>query len=316
MTANTPSKQPSLGIFILCHNRPEETRLAIRSVLDQSDPDFAFTVSDNSSNDEVQAMVRAEFPSVHYVRRTPTLPAMQHFNRCIDDVTSDYFCLFHDDDVMGPNFVREMKKTAQAYPQAIALGCNAVIDVFGKPQALPSFLARREFEVIAYAKDLAARYFSRSQSGIAPFPGYVYSARLVGNLRLPVDGGKYADVSWLLELARKAAVVWIQQPLMTYRMHGGNDGNTESRGDRLRFLAYLKRNRALLGENILQEYRCSFIYKALLQESSTTLRTQRRLLAQRFLSDYRWGRYARAATYRALLERALVKRAHKRAQKR
>lgn len=312
MTAKTLSKQPSLAIFLLCHNRPAETRIAIRSVLDQSDPDFAFTVSDNSSNDEVQTMVRAEFPAVHYVRRTPSLPAMQHFNRCIDDVTSDYFCLFHDDDVMGPNFVREMKKTAQAYPHAIALGCNAVIDVFGKPQALPSFLARRELDVIACAQDLAARYFSRSQSGIAPFPGYVYNARLVANLRLPVDGGKYADVSWLLELARKAEVVWIRQPLMTYRMHGGNDGNTESRRDRLRFLAYLKRNRSWLGDGILQDYRCSFIYKALLQESDTGHSVRRRVLAQKFLSAYRWGRYARVTTYRALVERALVKRAQKR----
>lgn len=312
MTANTLSNQRSLGVFLLCHNRPEEARVAIRSVRGQSDPNFAFTVSDNSSNDEVETMVRTEFPTVHYVRRAPALSAMRHFNSCIDDVTSDYFCLFHDDDVMGPNFVREMKMTAQAYPQAIALGSNAVIDVFGKPQALPSFLARREFDVIACAQDLAARYFSRSQSGIAPFPGYVYSARLVGNLRLPVDGGKYADVSWLLELARKAAVVWIRQPLMTYRMHGGNDGNTESRRDRLRFLAYLKRNRSWLGDGILQDYRCSFIYKALLQESDTGPSARRRVLAQQFLSAYRWGRYARATTYRALVERALVKRAQQR----
>ena len=309
MTAQLLPKLPTLEIFLLCHNRPADARQSSRSVLSQSDSNFAFTVSDNSSTDEVEAMVRAEFPSVHYVRRAPTLPAMQHFNRCIDDVSSDYFCLFHDDDVMGPSFVQEMKRAAQAYPQAVALGCNAIIDVFGKPQTMPSFLARKEFEVIACAQDLAARYFSRSQSGIVPFPGYVYRARVVENIRLPIDGGKYADVSWLLELARKAAVVWIRQPLMTYRMHEGNDGNTESRRDRLRFLAYLKRNRSLVGEEILQDYRCSFVYKALLKGSDAARNMRRQLVAKKFLAAYRWGRYVRTTTYRALWERALVKRA-------
>jgi GT2 family glycosyltransferase len=309
MTVHTPRAGPSLGIFILCHNRPEETRLAIRSVLDQSDQNFTLTVSDNSSNDEVESMVKADFPSVHYVRRVPMVPAMQHFNRCIDDVTSDYFCLFHDDDLMGPTFVQEMRKAARAFPQVIALGCNAVIEVFGKPQAAPSFLARKEHAFIRSARDLAARYFSRSQSGIAPFPGYVYNTRLVGDLRFLTDGGKYADVTWLLELARRATMVWIRQPLMTYRMHASNDGNTESRRDRLRFLAYLKRNRSWLGEGILQDYRCSFVYKTLLKEAGTTTVVRRRAVAQKFLSSYRWARYARAATYQALVERARVKRA-------
>ena len=311
MTAVLPSSKPTLGIFILCHNRPEETRLAIRSVLEQSDQHFTLTVSDNSSNDAVEAMVKSDFPSVHYVRRLPMLPAMQHFNRCIDDATADYFCLFHDDDLMGPNFVREMKSAARAFPQAIALGCNAVIEVFGKAQATPSFLARKEYEPIRSAQDLAARYFSRSQSGIAPFPGYVYNTRLVAGQRLLTDGGKYADVTWLLELARKAALVWTRQPLMIYRMHASNDGNTESRRDRLRFLGYLKRNRSWLGEGILQDYRCSFVYKTLLKASGARSATHRVAVAHKFLSGYRWARYGRAATYQALVERALVKRAER-----
>lgn len=311
MTQAAPANPPTIAIFILCHNRPEETRLVIRSVLNQSDPNFSLTVSDNSSNDEVEAMVSAEFPSVRYVRRAPMLTAMQHFNRCIEDVESDYFCLFHDDDLMGPSFVQEMRRAALKHPNAGALGCNAVIEVFGRPQAAPSFLARREYDTIGSARKLAARYFSRSQSGIAPFPGYVYNTRLVGGLRFPTDGGKYADVTWLLELTRRAAMVWVRQPLMTYRMHGGNDGNTESRRDRLRFLGYLKRNRLWLGEGILQDYRCSFVYKTLIKEARPGQQDRRRRLASKFLSVYRWARYGRSSTYMALLERALVKRAQK-----
>lgn len=309
MSVETASRTPSLGIFILCHNRPQDARHAIQSVLEQTDPNFTLTVSDNSSNDEVQSMVEAEFPSVHYVRRQPMLPAMQHFNQCVDEVRTDYFCLFHDDDLMGQQFVSQVKGAALAHPQAVALGCNAVIEVFGKPQANPSFLARKRYDTIPSAQQLAARYFSRSQSGIAPFPGYVYNTRLVGNVRFLPDGGKYADVTWLLELARKAPIVWIRQPLMTYRMHGGNDGNTESRRDRLRFLGYLKRNLSWLGQGLVQDYRCSFIYKMLLKQPDSGQTQRRRAVAKNFLSVYRLARYTRATTYLALLERARVKRA-------
>ena len=307
MTAGMRATAPWLDIVILCHNRPLDAQRAIASVLAQNTAGFKLTVSDNSSNDEVQAMVQREFEGVHYVRRTPMLSAMQHFNRCIDEVTADYVCLFHDDDLMHPDFVRVMHQTAAAQPQAVALGCNAVVEVMGRPQAAPSFLARHAVEAIDSAQNLAARYFSRAQSGIAPFPGYVYQRRLVGAKRFLTDGGKYADVTWLLELARTHAMVWIRQPLMTYRMHEGNDGNTESRRDRLRFLAYLKRQRDWLGEGIVQDYRCSFIYKTLLKSPPQAGAVHRLRVAQTFVATYRWARYGRWATYRALVERARVK---------
>lgn len=312
MTRTPHATAPWLQIFILCHNRPDDAQKAIASVLAQRDRNFSLTVSDNSSTDEVGAMVRRAFPTVNYLRRLPPLSAMEHFNRCIDETSADYFCLFHDDDLMDPDFVGVMKRAAINHPHAVALGCNAVLEVMGSRQATPSFLARHAVEVMHTAQNLAARYFSRSQSGIAPFPGYIYQRQRVGAQRFLTDGGKYADVTWLIELARHATMVWITQPLMTYRMHAGNDGNTESRRDRLRFLAYLKRQRSWLGDGLVQDYRCSFIYKALLQQPMPGGRSHRYETATAFLSFYRWARYGRFATYQALLERARVKRASKR----
>ena len=311
MTGSLRPSEPWLDVVVLCHDRPLDAQRAIASVLAQKTTDFRLTVSDNSSNDEVATMVRREFPRVHYVRRVPMLSAMQHFNRCIDESMAPYFCLFHDDDLMSPDFVQVMQQMAATHPEAVALGCNAEIEVMGTVQAATSFLARHSVEVIDSALKLAARYFSRSQSGIAPFPGYVYQRRLVGAQRLLTDGGKYADVTWLLELARAHPVAWIRQALMTYRMHQGNDGNTESRRDRLRFLGYLKRNRDWLGEGIVQDYRCSFIYKTLLKTPVPAGRARRLHVAKAFLSTYRWARYGRVSTYQALIERAQIKYAQR-----
>jgi GT2 family glycosyltransferase len=295
-----------LSIFVLCHNRPDDAREAVRSVLAQTDDAFTLTVSDNSSNDDVQRMIQTDFPDVRYVRRIPMLPALAHFNRCIDEVQDSYFCLFHDDDLMGLDFVAEVRTYLLAFPATIALGCNAYIESFGRLEKKLSFMSSRNVEIIASPQDLASRYFSRAQSGIAPFPSYVYHKQSLDTLRFPLDGGKYSDVTWLLNLAMRGAIRWISKPLMIYRIHASNDGATESRRDRLRFLAFIKKNKPLLGHAILQDYRCSFIYKTILKSDDLS-HPIRRCVAKAFVQRYRWVRYARLDTYVALFKRALVK---------
>lgn len=295
-----------LSLFVLCHNRPDDARQTLHSILSQTDKDFELIVSDNSSNDEVEHMMRAEFPSVEYRRRQPALFSLAHFNRCMDEVKGEYFCLFHDDDLMHPDFVRHMKEVLDAHPQAAACGCNARIETMGHIEPHPSFRALGRLEKLSSARDLARRYFARAQSGIAPFPGYVYRTGAVDGLRMDVEGGKYTDVTWLLSLAMRGPMLWLNEPLMTYRIHGGNDGKVESPRDRLRFLRFLKRNLAVLGRDLLADYRCSFIYKPMLRNAPAS--PARLGVARRFLKYYNWSRYTNPGLYRALLMRALVKR--------
>lgn len=296
----------SLTIYILCHNRPDYARQAILSVLGQISRAFMLVVSDNSSNDDVERMVKSEFPDVHYVRRTPILTFLEHLNSCIEETHSEYFCLFHDDDVMNPDFVEVMSECQRAYPAAVAFGCNARIERFGKPEKRTFFRSFRKHELIDTPRNLASRYFSRAQSGFAPFPGYVYNRRLVGDQRLPVEGGKYADVTWLLSLARKGRIVWVNMPLMTYRLHGGNISNAESLRDRLRLLGFLKKNHAEFGTGVLKDYRYSFIYKRI-QKACIGYACGRCRTVISFVHHYRWSRYARLDYYKALVVRALVK---------
>jgi len=308
---HTSRAMKQLTIYILCHNRPDYARQAISSVLGQTSPEYNLVISDNSSNDEVEHMVKTEFSDIHYIRRPPMIKALEHFNCCIAEVRSEYFCLFHDDDVMSSDFVEVMGKSLHSYPGAIAIGCNANMEKFGKLEQRTCFRSFRKYEQITTPKDLARRYFSRAQSGFAPFPGYIYNRLLVGDTRLPAEGGKYADVTWLLRLANKGKIVWINRPLMTYRLHGENDGIIESMRDRLRFLGYLKQNIEIFGTGLLKDYRCGFIYKKIVKTTKGT-HPDRYGVAVSFLNHYRWSRYIRPDYYKALSVRALVKLAAER----
>jgi len=266
--------------------------------------DFTLTISDNSSTDEVETLVKMEFPQVKFVRHRPMTP--DHINFCVQAANTDYICVFHDDDVMSHDYVANMKQLVTRYPDAVAFASNAKIEYFGKTNRLPSFLEYGVEVLIKKPNELAARYFSRHQLGIAPFPSYIYKRSIA--LETPIEylKGKYADVIWLLRLAFIGDIVWINKSLMTYRIHAESDGQKESRRDRLRLLCFLKSNVSWIGRDILDDYRCSFIYKPLVSDCKLNNFT-RFHVATNFLSAYKLRRYFRINTYKFAINRAWVK---------
>lgn len=296
----------SLTIFVLCYNRPDLARLSIQSIVQQSCQSFQLIVSDHSTNNEVEVMVKREFPNVTYIKRSPSLKHLEHFNVCIREVQTDYYCLFHDDDLMGVNFVESMLQFIGCHPSAAAFACNAFIETNGKVEPRLSFISKKKYELISNPRELAERYFSHNQSGIAPNPSYVYNHRLAGDELFIVNGGKYADVALLLDILQKGIILWLNKPLMTYRIHGNNVGSIESIPDRLRFLGYLKKHRKAFGRALLQDYRYSFIYKKILN-SNRSASSMRLGVVKNFLSLYQISRYTRFSTYKTLVKRALIK---------
>ena len=295
----------TLTIFVLCHNRPDFARETLRSILKQSDQDFKLVISDNSSNDEVEQMVKNDFPQLDYRRRFPMLRAIEHFNLCMDEVNTDYFCLFHDDDVMLPDFVLRTKSVLDQHQKALACGCNALLEKPAGIQSRAMFRAIGKLEWIVSPRDLARRYFARAQSGIAPFPGYVYRTSMVDGLRMDAEGGKHCDVTWLLNIVKKGHMVWIAEPLMIYRVHGGNDSGVELLRDQLRFMGFLKQQLGLIGQDVLTDFRRSRIYKPILNNELSS--SFRRKHASNFLKHYSRLRYTNIHTYGALIHHALVK---------
>jgi glycosyltransferase involved in cell wall biosynthesis len=304
------SAAPMLDLFILCYNRPDFAREAIRSALAQSDPRFRLIVSDNSTGDAVKNMVAADFPQVEYRFRDPHLDALTHFNRCLDESTAPLVCLFHDDDLLDSRFVGRVVETAARFPHAVAFGVNAWVAQDDKPLKR-SFDTAGPFHGIDDAKDVARHYFSRYQPGIAPLPGYVYVRAVMGETRFDLSGGKYSDVSWLTRLAMRGPLVWIAEPLMTYRVHESSDGQTESVRDRLRLFGFFKRHAQMLGPGLIDDYRF-FFYKKLIDMHSRQahpLPPRRRATLAAFMTGYRRRRWGRIDHHGALLRRTWVRMA-------
>lgn len=295
----------NLTIFIQCHNRPAFAKLAIESVLRQSNKNFRLVISDNSDNDELCNLVRAEFPGLDYRRRASELSALEHFNISISDADTDFLCLFHDDDLMEPSYVETMLKTITLHPNAVAYSSNAEIINQADESNGSSFESKDEHLIIENPRALAGRYFSRFPNGIATFPAYIYRSNLVKQIPIdPQTGGKYSDVAWLLEISKHGSIVWNSAKLIRYRMHAENDGGFESPRDRLRLLGYLKSNSSFVGQAIIGDYRF-FLYKKFCRAGSSgrEISAGHLWLFKRYMLKYRIRRFFRAGTYAYLFHK-------------
>lgn len=294
-----------LTIFLVTHNRPNDAIRAIKSILTQNDHRFDLIVSDNSSNQQLAGLIAKTYPEIDYRKRDSSLTALEHFNLCISEVHSEYFCLFHDDDLMLSNYVSSFWSAQRRFPDAIAFGGNALVEknnhVIGE-----AFKAAVDCEVIACPDALAAKYFSRHQLGISPFPSYVYRRSNTCMLAFDLHAGKYSDVQSLLQLANCGPLIWVKEPVMVYRLHGSNDSNTESFGDRLRFLAFLKRDRQIFSALTLVNYR-RFLYKKYLARSSHVVTGKRQNLVRRFLACSQWSLSFIKANLFALIKKIGIK---------
>lgn len=245
MTSKTHTDvgQPLVQLFILSCDRKDLCRAAVASALSQqSVHHHEVVVSDNSSGNEVADMLGREFPHVKVIRRRPALPALDHFNHLIEECQAPLMVMFHDDDVLEPDYIQQMTELLVNHPQVAAAGCNAKLM---RDQDLTHESVMGNFRgqtILKVAKDLVEPYLSLNLSNPAPFPGYMYRTALIKGLKLdPMKGGKYADVSFLCDVVARAPILWTGDCLFNYRLHSANDSRVESIPQRLSWLRHIQK---------------------------------------------------------------------------
>jgi hypothetical protein len=200
---------------------------------------------------------------------------------------------------MESDYIAEMLNAIALYPYGAAYASNAiVVDECGMPLH-NSFASIGPYIVVKTAHELASRYFSRYPNGIAPFPGYVFRSSVVKDIPIdPQCGGKYSDVTWLIEIIKRRHFVWVARTLIRYRIHSGSDGVSESLGDRLRLLGYLKSNSSVVGKDSVADYRF-FLYKKICKSQVRRRHHSQKLmhLAEAYMFRYRIQRLFRGNTY-------------------
>jgi glycosyltransferase involved in cell wall biosynthesis len=211
-----------IQVFIATHNRPKLVLNAINSVLNQDFDSFEVIVSDNSSNDETENLISIfKNKQLTYKRRKPSMSATDHLNSILKEVTSEYFMIFHDDDMMHRDMINVLYSVIANNDKVIAVGSNANIIKNGKRENR-NFNRRLKRDIKIYS--IAEMVFAYSIPSFVPFPSYLYRKEVAQRLRINDEqGGKHADAAFIINILTLGSVIFIARPLMDYNVHSNQD---------------------------------------------------------------------------------------------
>lgn len=120
---------PKVTVVVLTYNRSNLLKICLESVLNQDYDDFRVIVSDNASTDATKSVIRSMAnPKIRYVRHPYNIGQHRNWNFAIETNTSPYLCIFHDDDVMKPGFIRRLVQALDKHASAgIAVSCVNIL---------------------------------------------------------------------------------------------------------------------------------------------------------------------------------------------
>ena len=230
------SKKKKIQVFLATYNRSHLVENAIVSILNQSFDSFELIVSDNSTNDQTSAIINKKYrEQVKYIHRIPSTP--NHFNIILQEVTSEYFMIFHDDDIMHDNMIECLYNVITEKKEIIAVGSNARVIENGKLKR-KNFHHRLKTDITLCNREQIIEAYSIP--GFVPFPSYLFRREVAQKQFFNIHhGGKHCDAAFIIDLLTLGSIVFVAKPLMDYYIHVNQDSKQYAFSDELKLINYI-----------------------------------------------------------------------------
>ena len=298
-------------IVILSRDRPEYLKETINSVLNQKllGIEVEVVISDNSERSEVEEMIGQNYPdeNLKYIRRVPSVSSLEHFQLVISECKKKYVVLFHDDDIMHPDYIETMFPFIQKEGVA-AVGCSTFVfkDDFKKSLRAKSHDFKQPKTFIS-EKSFLEQYIPGS-SGVAVFPGYMYNTACLKKIKLNNVRRKegVSDVLMLNSLLTYGPIVWIPDFLMYYRLHDSNDGNNLYTVDHISLLNCMSHN-GLDKNTIAASMRFNYLFQWLLAQDIKNIFLWRNRIVFKYLFFKSFYLMSKPDLWKSLLNNRFIK---------
>ena len=247
----------NIQFYILSRNRSNYLRVTLDSVLKQnhSSIKFEIIISDVSDNDDVCKMIDRDYAqkNIKYIKRNEVLSLIRHIQLVVSELDSEYAVIFHDDDVLHPDYMNVMSSFLNNNNNSV-IGCNGVNfkDNILDPKNFQNSKLRIKnlSSTITFynEKDFLERYLP-GNGGNAPFPSYMYRTKYLKEIMLNppfrISGpgeNSTADVILVSSLLKYGSILWIEKPLVYYRIHSSNISVKKNIPEIFALLNYMKKN--------------------------------------------------------------------------
>lgn len=205
-------------VCIITRDRPLYLLEAIESIVTQNSS-VRIRVSDNSTKDGSINFIEKYRDRFDYVRRDGLLSHFDHFNLVFSESSSDYLCVFHDDDRMGDGQLNMLLNFLESNQHYSAVGVNSFLIDQGS-SATGDLFYRGPSKTISHPAALIRQYLNPDYGGVIPFSSYLYNMRLLGKIKVDSESArKYSDATFLQSCMEKGPIYWFSKPVGCVRVH-------------------------------------------------------------------------------------------------
>jgi len=213
------SERSRVTVVIPTLNRSHWLGGAIESVLAQTHRDFTLVVADNASTDETPSVV-AGFADerVQYVRRPRTLELNEHYNLCVDEISTEYFLIVPDDDALVPDAIETLLPVLERNPGAGIVHGRACLEQDGRVVAPTHDMTGLAGDTVERGSEFIRRAMAASHRIHATTVLY----RTEAVKPVPLDRRDYpaTEFGMWLRLALEWDVAFVVKTIATVRIHG------------------------------------------------------------------------------------------------
>ncbi len=218
-------ERPLVSVCIPTYNGGKYLASAMQSVLSQTLNDFELIIVDDCSTDKTELVVRSfNNASIRYIQNPQRLGLVGNWNRCIELAQGKYVCIFHQDDVMLPDNLKEKIAILEANPNVGMVHSN--VQQIGEQDELISEWWYFQPDPCEPIIQTGSDYFKKLLMGvnIVCCPSVIARRICYEHLgkfdtRLPFT----ADWEMWLRIVAQHDVAYLPEALIKYRRHADNE---------------------------------------------------------------------------------------------
>jgi len=252
---------PLVSVLLTVARRTDYLDAAIRSVLNQTCPDFELIVTDDANSPAARAICArfAADPRLRYRANSSPLGMPLNLAAALRDARAPLLTILNDDDLLAPSMLGSLLGPLQRHPEVdVAFGARWLIDARGCVLDAPTRATARLWRRAGLQPGLVADPFRLALRGVV----FLVMGALVRNTAfdpawlVPNVEGAYDH--WLtLRLARAGRpFFFLDRQLFYYRLHPGSESARvapEKAACQVYVLSSLLRENLSLGERVAVE---------------------------------------------------------------
>lgn len=218
-----------LDIFMPFYGRFDHLKVAVESVLAQTDGNWRLVVVDDVYPDRAPGewVAAIQDARVEYIRNTENLRPSRNYRKCVSLMESDFAVIMGCDDVMLPDFVAHARTLIATYPNVSVIQPGVeVIDADGDvhhplaDRVKRAYLPRGRGVRILSGESLAV---SLLRASWFYFPSLIWNVEHLRRHEFRADLDVTQDIAMLLELAEDGGSIAIDDRVVfQYRRHASS----------------------------------------------------------------------------------------------